>query len=209
MAADISTTQDRCAARDRTPANDAACRESQPGLSRLRERDAVDRHAGTPGDWPRLIQLLDSPDEAIREAARSGLAEFSFDRFLVEFDRLDESLQATTGTLVKRVDQTALRQLAAEFNSPSAARQRRAVDMAIAMDAVNEMEPEITALGESPDHTVRLAAVGAMSCCNTRRTRTALEGLLTDRSAVVREAAEGVLQTFASRQSEASELPAA
>ena len=147
-----------------------------------------------------MIQLLESSHEVVRAAVRECLPEFTFSRYLSAFDTLDESVQATTGTLVKRVDRDALKRLVVELDSPARNRQVRAIEMAIAMDAVKDLEREITALRDSPHYAVRRAAVKAMSCCNTQRTRAALRDLLRDRSTAIKAAAEAVLQMFASRQ---------
>jgi hypothetical protein len=77
------------------------------------------RDTGAPGALPRLIQLLESPDEVVCDALRDSLSEFNFDRYLAAFDTLDEAVQASTGSLVKRVDVTAMERLAGEFNTPS------------------------------------------------------------------------------------------
>jgi len=158
------------------------------------------RATGAPGALPRLIQLLESPHEVVRAALRDCLAEFTFSRYLAAFDTLDESVRATTGTLVKRVDIKAVSCLAEEIASPARNRQLRAIEMAIAMDAIQDLEREIIALGESPDHIVRLAAVKGMACCDTQRIRAALRNLMLDRATSVKEAAERVLQMFADRK---------
>jgi len=164
------------------------------------------RDTGAPGALPRLIQLLECPHEVVREALRQSLSEFTFDRYLAAFDTLPESVQATTGTLVKRIDAEALNRLVVEFNSPARNRQLRAIEMTIAMDAVRDLEREITALSQSPDHIVRRAAVKAMACCDSKRTRAALRDLLLDRSTSVKEAAERVLQVFAARKTGALDM---
>jgi HEAT repeat protein len=155
------------------------------------------RDTGAPGALPRLIQLLESPDEVVDEALRESLSEFNFGRYLAAFDTLDEEVRASTGSLVKRVDVNALERLADEFNTPSRNRQLRAIDMAIAMDAVGDLDSEIAALGSSPDDGVRGAAVMAMATCDTPVTRAALRDLLMDRSTAVKGAAEQALQMFA------------
>ena len=158
------------------------------------------RDTGAPGALPRLIQLLESPHEVVREALRECLSEFTFERYLAAFATLDEAVQASTGTLVKRVDADGVHRLANEFKSGAQNRQLRAIDMAIAMDAVGDLDSQITALSTSPNQTIRGAAVKAMACCDTQRTRAALRDLLMDRSTAVKEAAEQALQMFAARQ---------
>ena len=157
------------------------------------------RDTGAPGALPRLIQMLESPHKEVRVALRACLSEFTFDRYLAAFDTLNEAVQASTGTLVKRVDVEALGRLANEFKSTARNRQLRAIDMAIGMDAVGILDQEITALSTSPANSLRGAAVKAMTCCDTERIRAALRHLLMDRSTAVKEAAEQALQMFADR----------
>ncbi len=157
------------------------------------------RDTGSPRALPRLVQLLDAPHRIVREAVRRCLSEFTFRRFQTSFETLDESLQAATGTLVKRVDGEAIGRLADELEAPDGRRQLRALDMAIAMDAVADVESHVIALGESPRAVVRQAAVKAMGCCNTHRIRTALLARTDDTSAAVQTAARAALDAFVAR----------
>ncbi len=62
------------------------------------------RQRGIPGALNRLIELLDGPNEIVRETARHSLTEFNFDRYLAAYDMLDDEVRRTTGALVKKVN---------------------------------------------------------------------------------------------------------
>lgn len=137
-----------------------------------------------------LVAMVESPHDMVRQAAREGLEEFSFDRFLRTFDTMDEDVRRTTGVLVKKVDPQALHDLSHELVAMSRTRRIRALTAAEAMDAVVEMEEPILALLRDSDHMVRAAAAQALGNCPTPAARDALREALIDRSVVVQEAAE-------------------
>ncbi|HQU44475.1 MAG TPA: HEAT repeat domain-containing protein, partial [Pirellulales bacterium] len=66
-------------------------------LGQLRER-------GIPGAVSILVDLADSPEPSVRQAARQSLSEFSFARYLAAFDMLEDQVRRSTGMLVRKVD---------------------------------------------------------------------------------------------------------
>ena len=152
------------------------------------------RERGVTGAISRLIALLDHSAEVVREAARKSLNEFSFARYLSVFDMMDEGTRRSTGTLVMRIDTEAANQLADELRSAVRTRRLRALEVAIMMDAVHEVEALIIGLLKDEDHFVRAEAAGALSRCNTPLAKEALRQALMDRSLSVREAAEAALR---------------
>ncbi len=140
-----------------------------------------------------LVAMVESPHDLVRQAAREGLEEFNFERFLRSWDTMDEDVRRTTGVLVKKVDPQALHDLAHELSAMSRTRRIRALAAAEAMEAVVEMEEPIVALLRDSDHMVRAAAAQALGSCATRAARDALRDALVDRSVVVQEAAENSL----------------
>ena len=151
------------------------------------------RKRGMIGALPKLIELLDSPEPVLREAAQESLEEFRFDRFAAAFDLLEEEVRRTTGKLVRKADPNALNRLREELQSPSRARRLRAIALAEAMDLVQETESQLIQLAEDPDHMVRLAAIKALGQCNSEAARQALLRALNDRAMVVRQTAQTVL----------------
>jgi len=155
------------------------------------------RQRGIPGAMTRLIDLVDSPHEEVRRAARECLTEFSFQRFLSAFDMLDDDVRCSTGLLVKKIDPTALSQLTQELRSRAGSRRRRGVAIAQAIDVVDELEETLIELLSDEDHLVRADAATALGQCNTRQVAQALREALLDRSVTVQEAAQRSLMSLA------------
>ena len=76
-----------------------------------------DRHIA--GTMSLLVQLLDSPHEVVREAARESLSEFTLENYLSQFDTLHDDSRKTTGNLVRKVDLNLASKLQAEMQSQS------------------------------------------------------------------------------------------
>lgn len=137
-----------------------------------------------------LVAMVESPHDMVRQAAREGLEEFSFERYLRTFDSMDSDVRFTTGVLVKKVDPHALHDLLRELTAMSRTRRIRALAAAEAMEAVVEVEEPILELLRDSDHMVRAAAAQTLGSCPTTAARDALRETLLDRSVVVQEAAE-------------------
>ncbi len=151
------------------------------------------RERGIPGAMQRLVELIDSPHEEVREAARGSLTEFCFERFLGAFDTLEESVRRNTGRLVKLVDPTAVAQLRDEFQTPSRNRRLRALGMAMAMQVAPQVESDVILTASDPDQFLRCEAARALADCDSETASNALRELLLDRVASVQEAAEQAL----------------
>jgi hypothetical protein len=146
----------------------------------------------------RLVELVNSPHELVRDAARASLTEFSFQRYLGAFDMLQPEIRCSTGALVKRVDPQALEQLAAELVSPARSRRLRGIQVAVAMGAVRELEPFIVHLAHDDDHFIRAETARALVHVDAVVARPILQELLLDRSVSVRETAGQSLSHLAS-----------
>lgn len=158
------------------------------------------RDRGIAGAMSRLIELLDSPHQEVREAARQGLVEYNFQRYLSAFDLLDEEVRRNTGWLVKKVDLQALNALQQELRAPVRARRLRALGAAIAMDAVTDIEETVYELLLEPDQHVRALAARALGRCDSTKSRRVLRQALLDQHASVRDEAEQALHLQMERQ---------
>jgi HEAT repeat protein len=165
------------------------------------------RERGIPGALATLIELLDNPNELIREAARSSLGEFQFRRFLEVFDAMDEETRHNAGTVVRRVDPAAVELLEQELRATSRARRLRAVEMAIAMQVVEQVEATLIDLASDDDQHIRAEVLRALAERDSRSARRAVRERLLDKSAVVAEAAEAVLQAMAAKALAADPRP--
>jgi HEAT repeat protein len=167
------------------------------------------RERGIPGAMAMLLDLSDSSHETVREAARTCLKEYRFDRYLETFDTLDKETRFSTGQLVKRVDPYALPGLVRELNAFSRNRRLRGVEMAVAMGAIPDVEAELIKLTSDEDHFLRTEVLRALAHSDSPNTRSAIRALLRDPKAVVQEAAEQVLQGFAASSGRAAQGDAA
>jgi len=157
------------------------------------------RQRGTPGALTRLIEMIDAPHECVRQAAREGLAEFKFDRFVAAFDMLDEEVRRTTGILVHKVDPDAIRLLGVEMKAQVRARRLRALAMAETMGVIAALERDIIELLGDEDHLVRGEAARALAHCPGPAAGAALREALADRSISVQEAVAASLDVWESR----------
>jgi HEAT repeat protein len=155
------------------------------------------RDRGIPNAMQRLLELVSSPEASISRAARESLAEFSFERFLASFDLLNDDVARSTGSLVRRIDDEAIDKLAAEFETRSRTRRLRALHVAVAMNAVGDVQQQVIQMLADEDHFLRAEAARTLVHCDTPASRQALRERLLDRSPAVQEAAERTLQAFA------------
>jgi hypothetical protein len=152
------------------------------------------RSRGVPGALSLLIGMVDNPSPAVRNALRAAMPEFSLRQFLTNFDAMDEALRDTAGQIVQRLDPQIEKNLLAEMDGPSPVRRRRAVQAALAMGLIPEVEEKIIELVSDPDHTVRVAAAEVLAEGKSMPSWEALREALFDRSVAVQEAAESSLQ---------------
>ncbi len=94
------------------------------------------RQRGIPQALIMLVDLLESPHNLVRQAARDSLSEFNFSRFISAFDMLDDEVRRSTGALVKRVDVRAIPLLKQELQNAAGKRRMRALRAARCMLAV-------------------------------------------------------------------------
>ncbi len=153
------------------------------------------RGRGIPHSFSRLIGLADHPHDAVRQAVRESLTEFSFEKYLANFDLLEPEVRRGTGELVFKIDTTAPTLLRAEMASPTRTRRLRAISMTVAMGAVEAMEANLIEMLEDDDHMVRLEAVDVLATRGSPTARQALERALTDPSASVQQAASRGLRS--------------
>ena len=152
------------------------------------------RPRGLPDALRLLVSLLDSRSVEVRDAARTSLTEFNFARYRAMFDLLDERAVRTTGLLVHKVDHTVRDGLMHELASPSMAAKLRGIEMALAMNAAEDVSDQLIELARSDSVTVRKEAVAALGSCTGPRVLSALRLAAADVSHSVREAATASLK---------------
>lgn len=147
------------------------------------------RQRGIPGALPRLLELLESRYEVVRNAVRESLAEFHFKRFLATYDSLDTEVRNSSAALVRKVDPQCLPLLVEEMQSSVRSRRLRAVEIVVAMNSVRDVESAVIGLTSDEDHHVRAEAARALGQSNSAPAQQALLDLLSDRSHLVQETA--------------------
>ena len=147
------------------------------------------RRRGILKSLTRLVQNINSEHAVVRDAARAGLTEFSFQRFLAAFDMLDDDVRRSTGSLVRKVDPQTIPMLQAEMESHVRTRRLRALEIAQAIEAVVQLDRTIIGLTADEDHLVRAEAAKALGESDSPASCSALEGALDDGSHTVRESA--------------------
>ncbi len=161
------------------------------------------RKRSIPGAMGHLIRALSSPHECVRDAARSCLTEFRFDRYVNAFDMMDEAARRSTGRLVKQVDSSVLPRLAAELQSRMRTRRMRALELTKVMDLVDQLESLVICMTRDEDHFVRAAAARTLAQSQTATAAEALQECLADRSITVRETAKDSLKQLRERRGDA------
>jgi len=177
-------------------------RSNELVLSALNDDDVEVKAAATrqlrqrhiPGAMARLIELVDSPHEAVRNAARESLGEFSIDNYLGRYETLDNDARRTTGALVARIDQQTVPRLKDELASLIRRRRLRAIEVAEALGVIPQVADALVERLEDEDHMVRAAAADALQHCTAQDVRDALVAALGDRSFAVQSAARASLR---------------
>ncbi|MBW3597151.1 MAG: HEAT repeat domain-containing protein, partial [Planctomycetes bacterium] len=155
-------------------------------MSRLRQRSL-------PGSMPRLLELLESEHETVRGAARNCLSEFSCTRFLAAFDMLTPEARHSTGKLVGKIDLQAFQTLREELTSGVRGRIFRAMDAAVVIGVVADLEEPLLVLLKSDDYLYRAKAAETLRHCGSDKSRQALRERLLDPHQAVQQAVEASL----------------
>jgi HEAT repeat protein len=142
-----------------------------------------------PDSLKQLIHLLDSPSAEVRDAARSSLAEFNFVRYRAMFDLLSDEAAHSTGVLVHKVDTTANQKLAEDLSSPSISTRLRGIEMAVAMAAADDLEPQLIALTHHENAALRKEAILALAHCTRPECESVLEAASHDHNGTIADAA--------------------
>ena len=158
------------------------------------------RPRGVPDALQTLVGLLDHRSTEIRDAARTSLAEFNFVRYRSMFDLLDESTARATGVLVHKVDPAARNGLIEELTSPSVSARLRGIEMAVAMEATQDVCEQLIDLSRNENPALRREAVAALGSCVGNKAENAIRIALDDSHPSVRDAAADALARMCAGQ---------
>lgn len=152
-----------------------------------------------PDALERLVGLLDARSPEVREAARSSLAEFNFTRYRTMFDLLDEHAAHSTGILVHKVDPSAPQKLAEDLAAPSITVKLRAIEMALAMDAADDIRQPLIDMVRHENLTIRKEVIRALGRCHGDHVAAALQAAADDSNHSIAETARESLNEFQRR----------
>ena len=182
----------------------AGQRANQAALQALEDPDGEVQAAAVrqlrerriPGAMNKLLELVESPNEAVSTAARDALWEFTFENYTARFDLLDDDARRSMGARVALVDRTTLARLRAELDNPARRLRLRAIEMIAAMGLLPQVADALIERLQDEDHLVRVAAADALQHCTADDVRNALLAAIGDRSVAVQTAARNSLRAL-------------
>lgn len=165
------------------------------------------RSQGVPEAIRLLIERLDSPVPAVREAAREELASFDLSRVLDLFEHLDRNVCLRVGALLRKIDPGCTQKLMEELKQPIRRRRIRAARAAEALGLASDVEPGLLAMLFDEDSIVRRIAAELLVCVPSPEVIVGLTALLQDSSPRVRDAAERSLAEIGRSRPQTAEHP--
>jgi len=165
------------------------------------------RSQGVPEAIRLLIERLDSPLPAVREAAREELASFDLSLVLNLFEQLDRNVCLRVGALIRKIDPSCTQKLLEELKQPIRSRRIRAAQAAEALGLAPDVERGLLAMLSDEDSLVRRIAAELLVCVPSPEVIVGLTALLQDSSPRVRDAAERSLADIGRSRSKGVERP--
>ncbi|QDU56408.1 HEAT repeat domain-containing protein [Aeoliella mucimassa] len=159
------------------------------------------RRTGSESAVKELASLLEHTDQTVRKIAKDGLSDFTFMRYVSQFDEMDTGSRKELGCIVLETDATAIEQLRHEITAASLSRKLRGMQMASAMGAVDDLIPTITKQTGHQDAAVRAEAALTLARSPSDDAREAIEAAMKDANALVRNRATQALRTWDSLHS--------
>lgn len=160
------------------------------------------RRRGNIAAVPRLAALLDHQHLAVRNSAQQALRDFTFIKYLSDFESFDPSAQRELGRIIVRTDPSSIELLRLEIIGATIQRKVRGLAMAVAMGVVDKVLPDVLKLAEHKDLEIRCDALTTLAESRQEVAREAIVAATGDPNASVRNRANDALQRFDSRQSE-------
>jgi len=157
------------------------------------------RTQGVPEALQLLIERLDSPLPAVREAARGELHGFNLELLLGIFEQLEPGVGLRAGALLQKIDPDCHQKLLAELNNPVRRRRIRAAQAASRLGLAHTVKISLLVMLSDPDSQVRRTAAEVLADIPNADVVAALTAALNDSSPRVREAAEQSLDAIQKR----------
>lgn len=147
------------------------------------------RQQEIPEAFSLLLQRLDSPKSAVREAARAELGGFNLEMMLRLSEHLDPETCRRAAAVIRKTDPDCVGKLLKEMAAPLARMRIRAARTALALDLQTEVVPGLLSLAEDADAFVRQAAAEVLGHVPLPEVVEALKQLYHDGSPRVRDEA--------------------
>lgn len=157
------------------------------------------RSQGIPEALSMLINRLDSPLPAVRDAAREELKGFDVPAMLEMFEDLDPLVCLRAGKLIEKIDPDCHDKLRLELASPIRRKRIRAARAARMLGMHEKVFPSLKALLEDQDPLVRRTGIDALATIPSDESFQAIAELLEDDNARVREEAARALNALGGR----------
>lgn len=149
-----------------------------------------------PNAMAMLVERLDSPLPAVREAAQQELSDFSLERLLDLFEHLDHEACRRAGVLLRKIDPYCTRKLDRELSHAVRRRRIRAARATHAFGLAGEVAPALLVMLDDDDALVRRTAVEVLADVGVVEIQEVLIDRLKDDSPRVRDAAKKSLERW-------------
>lgn len=143
-----------------------------------------------------LIERLESPLPAVRQAAREELRSFDIETMLGIFEHLEPETCHRAGELILKIDPDCPDKMCRELAAPIRRKRIRAARACRLMGLHEHVVPALLVMLEDSDSLVRRTALEVLEGVSAPEVRTVVRLLTEDPSPRVREAAVKTLQTL-------------
>lgn len=151
------------------------------------------RSRHVPGAFRLLVERLESPSEAVRNAARDELRGFTIEHLVAIHDRPSPALCRQAGQLIRKIDRECGAKLTAMIAGPVLRQRVAAARAAVRLGLSEEVRGGLLELLKDPDNVVRRLGVELLAEDRSDEVVRALREMTTDASPRVRSAAQRVL----------------
>lgn len=148
---------------------------------------------------PRLATLLDHQNLEVRSTAQGALRDFTFPKFLADFDSYDPQLRGVLARIVVHSDPQAIEHLRGELRAVTLQRKLRGLLVAREMHQAEAVVTEILELTDHKDVEIRCEALATLADCTSPEARETLVKATGDPNALVRSRAADALRKLDER----------
>jgi HEAT repeat protein len=148
-----------------------------------------------------LIVKLGHPDDRVRQAARQALGdEFSFDKYVRNFDQMDETTQINLGELVAAVDESTRPRLLEMLHFDHRGQRLRGLRIVRALRWEEQLWEDLVKMLADDDHVVRRSAIEALENVRHPALLSSLESALEAGAGSAQEAIDHLTRVLAAER---------